>query len=163
MKWLETFLRRMVTQERSPHKLALSCAIGIYVAFCPFVGLHGFMAVFFAWLFRLNVAVTLTVTYLNNPLTTVPFFGAGYAVGYWVTHALLGTPAWCANPSFMGYINTGVSTVLGIPGVCFWSFIIGANSAGVLAGIITYPITKKIFAKLVDRHENYYTEQKSIF
>jgi uncharacterized protein (DUF2062 family) len=47
-------LETMVLHERSITVLAASCALGGYVAFSPYLGMHTLMVVLFSWLFSLQ-------------------------------------------------------------------------------------------------------------
>lgn len=63
-------------------------AVGLFMAFVPFpaqmVG-----AALLAILFRVNLAISVALVWLTNPLTIPPMFYFAYLVGTWI----LGTPA----------------------------------------------------------------------
>lgn len=147
---IKQFLVDVVTKERSPRKLALSCSMGIYIAFSPFIGLHTAMIFVSSWLFRLNLPVVFASGYLvNNPWTLVPVFSSGYATGYLILHTLLGLQTRDINPWWMTKINLFLETIVGTPHVCFWSFMVGANVLGVVLAFILYPLLKQVFCRLV--------------
>jgi len=62
-------VRHILHLDETPHDLALAFAAGVFVAFSPFIGLHTLMVLLLAWIFRLNKAVALTGTFVNNPWT----------------------------------------------------------------------------------------------
>ena len=64
-----------------PHRLALGCAIGIFVMFTPTLGIQSFLVVAIAWLMRANKIIGLPVLWISNPATVVPIYGACYWVG----------------------------------------------------------------------------------
>ena len=73
-------LRHILHLDETPHLLAKSFSAGVFVAFTPFLGLHTVMALLFAWALRLNKAVALTGTLVNNPWTIpVVFIGPTWA------------------------------------------------------------------------------------
>ena len=144
-----SFFKGLVLKERSPKKLALSFAMGVYIAICPFIGLHTAMIFAFAWMFRLNTAVTFATGYIvNNPFSLVPIFAADYGFGYWLLHKVFHFKTQDINPSFVKYVNDFLYAKLGIPRACFWSFIIGGNLLAVILAIIAYFVAKPLFIKL---------------
>src|SRR5512135_1669398 len=55
--------------DESPHVLAKSFAVGVLVAFTPFMGLHTITVLLLAWAMRLNKVAAITGTLVNNPWT----------------------------------------------------------------------------------------------
>lgn len=69
----------------------------------------------------------------------IPFFSFDYAFGYWFLHSLLGIePSW----------SLSLANLFGSGKICVWSFLVGGNVLGILAGLISYPIMHRIFAHL---------------
>jgi uncharacterized protein (DUF2062 family) len=67
-------LRELFKFDEPPHRLALAFALGVFVAFSPWIGLHIASAFFLAWALRLNKVVVLTASFINNPWTIVPMY-----------------------------------------------------------------------------------------
>ena len=144
--WLEYF-KKLASQEKSPHILALSFSVGTYIAFSPFPGLHTIMIFLFTVLFGLNLTVTFASAYaINNPLTLVPVYAADYGVGYWLLYKVADFDITQLNPAWMQTCSAYFEQKLGFPLPCFWSFLIGGNVLGVLMAFLLYPLTKSIFA-----------------
>ncbi len=61
-------------------------ALGLFVAFTPFPG-HLLIAVLFALLLRINIAVAAASTLVVNPLTLGPIYYSCYQVGLWLLGA----------------------------------------------------------------------------
>ena len=77
--------RRLLTLDDPPERTALAFAIGVFIAFSPFLGLHTIMATLVAFTFRFNKIAIYTGTFINNPfLTLVPIIIASYAIGAFV-------------------------------------------------------------------------------
>ena len=72
----------------TPHRTALAFGVGVFIAFSPFLGIHMWIALLIAILFRLNRVAILAGTYLNNPWTFAPMYLAGTSFGCF----LLGRP-----------------------------------------------------------------------
>ncbi len=71
----------------TPPKIARGIAIGIFVSFTPFFGLHFVVAVFMALLFRGNAISALLGTFFGNPIS-FPFIATtSLTLGYWVLGA----------------------------------------------------------------------------
>jgi uncharacterized protein (DUF2062 family) len=146
---LHNFLRSLLTKERSPHKLALSVSLGIYIAFCPFIGFHTLITFLLSWLLGLNVVVVWIVCHIiNNPWTMVPVYGVDYMFGDWLLTEILGWNAMELNPSWMQWINGLLNAHIGLPHVAFWSLMIGGNIIGLVLSIPAYPFFKRIITRL---------------
>ncbi|MBT3455853.1 DUF2062 domain-containing protein [bacterium] len=144
------FLKDLALKEKSPNKLALSFAMGVYIAICPFLFLHTLMIFVFAWLFRLNTAVTFATGYVvNNPFSMVPIFATDYAFGYWLLHKVFNFTTHELNPFWITYINEAINQKIGIPDACFWSFMVGGNIIAIVAGVASYFIMKPAFKRII--------------
>jgi uncharacterized protein (DUF2062 family) len=148
--YFKNFVSKIIYAERSCHKLALSCSIGIFIAFSPYIGLHNIMIFLFSWLLNLDPITTFTVAHINNPITTVPFLSASYLFGGWIID-FFGITTKFTNPSYIDYINSKLTLYLGVPKICFWTFFIGSNLLGILLAILLYPILKKVFRNLINK------------
>lgn len=140
-------LKQMILIERSPRKAALSFALGVFIAFSPFVGFHTAMVFLFAWLFALNAALLFAVSILlNNPWTMVPIYATGHVVGdhifYW-----LGIDAMYMNPSWVSSINNFITRHTGMSGISFWAFMIGGHLLGLLLSIVVYFVVHHIVSQ----------------
>lgn len=166
---LKKILYDLALKEKSPKKLTLSCCLGIYIAFSPWVGFHTIMIFVFAWLFRLNPAVTFTSTYiLNNPWTMTPLYFADYVFGDFVLKSWFGIDSMAINPVWMTWFNKNLTHYTGFNGFSFWAFMIGGNLLGIILSVILYPILLSFFKKIINKsatnkqNENNCTEQKSL-
>jgi len=65
-------LREIIKVKDTPHQIALSFALGVFMGNSPFLGIHYIGAFFLAWLFRLNKLVAFAGASVNNPWTIVP-------------------------------------------------------------------------------------------
>lgn len=120
----------------SPSKLALSFAVGVFIAFSPFPGGHTIIMLAANWLFRLNFPVLFFSTSFNNPWTLVPFCVLEYSFGYWFLRSFLGlNPTWVIS----------LEKIFGSGKICLWSFFFGGTFLGAVAALISYPIMLKIF------------------
>jgi len=141
---ITTTFRTAITSGVSPSKLALSTAVGLYVAFCPFIGFHFLLVLASSWLFSLNFPLTLAVTSINNPWTMIPFYSSGYAFGYYVLHGVFNiNPAWTIS----------LEKIFGSGSICVWSYILGGNVLGLLFSLMSYPMVKPLFRRLIETRQ----------
>jgi Uncharacterized protein conserved in bacteria (DUF2062). len=148
---VKNFFEKLVLKERSAKILALSLCMGIYIAFCPFVGFHTIMVFAFSWIFSLNFAVTLAASvFINNPWTMVPIYSIDYFFGHWVFKLFNINPL-SFNPGWMDSFNNIAFEYTGVSGISFWAFMLGGNLLGVLISVILYPVVKPAFQKMAEK------------
>jgi hypothetical protein len=86
-KWKKRF-KDILTLDSHPGHISAGFAVGVFISFTPFFGIHTPLAIAAAFLFRLNKLTCLTGAWLNTPLTVVPVLSLSYKLGRW----LLGCP-----------------------------------------------------------------------
>lgn len=130
MPALWRFTRRSV-----PRGVALGIATGILA---PFV--HAPAAAMLALPTRANVPVAVGVTFLHNPLTTVPIYWCAYQLGHWILHydrqvpgrPIAGTVV--ANASWLHWLvaQGGPATIVGLLAMAFGGALIGYAAASLV-------------------------------
>jgi len=121
--------------EDSPRRTAVAFGIGVFIAFCPLLGIHTGLALAIAFLFRLSRVAILFGAYINNPWTLAPLYIAGTLFGC----LLLDVPAhglaeidWRLHGSgFYRALFASLKPYL-------WPFVIGNTLLGVIAGVGGY-------------------------
>jgi uncharacterized protein (DUF2062 family) len=120
--------------EDTPHRVALSFAIGVCLAWFPIYGSHTVLALLFAHLCRVSRAPALLGIWVNNPWTIVPMYMAG---------TLLGCAMMGISPEDLWAIDWHVA-VHSFHGMFdalrpyLWPFLVGNTVLGVLAGVVSY-------------------------
>ena len=128
---VEVLLR---TQD-TPHRTALAFAIGVFIAFCPLLGIHTALALGIAFAFRLSRVPMLLGAYINNPWTLAPLYMAGTLFGC----ALLGVPAGGLSAIDTSLHGTEFYRALFASLKPYlWPFVIGNTVLGVFAGLAGY-------------------------
>ncbi len=147
---LRSLGQRLIIQEQSPHKLALTCALGVFIGISPLIGLHTVMTFLFAWLFSLNVAALFAVSVIiNNPWTMVPVYSVDHLFGTWLFRFLY-IDYVQYDPVWLESCNVFLKNHTGISGLSLTAFLIGGNILAIGISVIVYPIAKRLFA-------NYYS------
>ncbi|MBU1626452.1 DUF2062 domain-containing protein [bacterium] len=122
-------------------KLALALSFGVGIGLSPFYGLHTLMSIVCGFLFKLNKVAILTTPWIVNPLTMVPIYGTGSALGAW----MLGY-----HKTHLQNFNLGNSFMslgeLGMP--LFKSFMVGNMILSILGGVLSYWIFHYIITRL---------------
>ena len=119
-------LYSILSLDSHPGHIAAGFAVGVFISFTPFFGLHTPMAIVCAFLFRLNKLTTITGAWINTPLTIIPVLGLSYKLGM----MMLGRP----------------SGELVLTGGLDWqhlqkyakALILGASVIGFLAAVVAY-------------------------
>lgn len=140
-------IREILKLNEPPHRLSLAFALGIFIAFSPWLGLHIVSAVFLAWLFRLNKVVVLTATFVNNPWTIVPM----YAFCLWFGVKITGGGARVPE---IAWTTLGFSGLFSVLMPILWPFVAGTLVIGAAAAVFSYVL----FFWLVKRYRREETE-----
>ena len=142
--WLLRRLRVLLQVEESPARVALAFAIGVFVSFSPFLGIHTGLSLGIAFLFRLNRVAILIGTWVNNPWTIAPVYTAGTLLGcalLGVSPASLGAVDWKLHGrAFYEALFEGFRPLLG-------PFVFGNLILAAVAGLVTYLVARRILEK----------------
>lgn len=138
---------RLMALEQSPHKLALTCALGVFIGISPLMGLHTVMTFFFAWFFSINIAALFAVSVLvNNPWTMVPVYSFDHFFGTWLFR-LLHIDYLHLDPVWVESCNVFLKNHTGISGLSLVAFLVGGNVLAFGISFIVYPLAKRVFTR----------------
>jgi uncharacterized protein (TIGR03546 family) len=73
--------KKILSLDAHPGHISTGFAVGVFVSFTPFFGIHTPMAIALAFIFRLNKVACITGAWINTPLTIVPVLVASYNLG----------------------------------------------------------------------------------
>jgi uncharacterized protein (DUF2062 family) len=79
-KWKKR-IKHILTLDSHPGHIAAGFAVGVFISFTPFFGLHTTIAIVAAFLFRLNKLTCITGSLVNTPLTVPPVLVVSYKIG----------------------------------------------------------------------------------
>ena len=138
--------RRLLAIDDPPERTALAFSIGVFISFCPFLGLHTILATFVAFVFRFNKIAIYAGTFINNPFfTLVPIIIGSYAIGAFILGRPLKIPdegvELLTHPAiFSGDYYRQIF-------IQSWSmikpFAVGATVLSVVCSLLAYPLTLK--------------------
>jgi uncharacterized protein (TIGR03546 family) len=86
---LKQQFKKILSLDAHPGHISVGFAVGVFISFTPFFGLHTPLAIALAFIFRLNKVACITGAWVNTPLTVVPLLVASYNLG----RILRGKPA----------------------------------------------------------------------
>jgi uncharacterized protein (DUF2062 family) len=129
------------TEHRTPGKVAVGVALGVFVGCSPLWGIHFPAAVLLASLFRLNRVIVYAACYIGNPLTVGPMLFAEIQLGHRIVHG-----AWL--PVALADVET-----LGVLGI-FTNLLIGSLVLGAVLAA-TLGVAAWLVARAGGHHEAY--------
>lgn len=142
--WLVRRLRLLLQVDDSPPRVALAFALGVFVSFSPFLGIHTGLSLTLAFLFRLNRVAILVGTWVNNPWTIAPVYTAGTLLGcaiLGVSPASLGAVDWKLHGrAFYEALVEGFRPLL-VP------FFVGNLLIAAVAGVVTYFVILRVLRR----------------
>lgn len=157
---LTYFWRRIISVRATPHEVALGCAVGVFAACTPFVGIQTVLAGTLAFLLRVSIPAALIGTFVGNPLSWPAIWSASYIAGAW----LLGLdPAYAAehlsttanavsaslmtpSPEALGLAVINLSPIVE-------PLIVGGFLIGFLAAVFSYYPTRRAVRVFQKRHK----------
>ena len=147
---LRATFRRLLSLDDPPERTALAFAIGVFIAFSPFLGLHTILATLIAFVFRFNKVAIYSGTFINNPfLTLIPIIVASYAIGAFVLGRPLQIPAAGLDLLTHPHPLTGdyYRRLFRESWDVVWPFTIGGMILSVVCSLIAYPVTSSLLRK----------------
>ncbi len=159
-RW-KILLLDLLGREEPPERVATAIGLGIGIGFSPFIGLHLFLALGLALLFRLNKIDTVLGTFCGNAPTWTPVFPIGYRFG----RALLGFDSRTVPRLNWGVLLHSDATWIFHPIVTahrvfghhafaprLLSFLVGTTALAILIGFIARALTLALLRLYHRRH-----------
>jgi uncharacterized protein (DUF2062 family) len=130
--------------EDSPHRIALSFALGVFIAFSPLLGLHTLMALGIAVAFRLSKAAIIVGIYVNNPWTIAPMYMGGTVLGCYLlgvstddlVHLRFDAQGWALYRSLADQLRPYL-----------WPYVLGNTLLGILCGGLAYLLLRRVLER----------------
>jgi hypothetical protein len=120
-------LHKILSLDNHPGHIAAGFAVGVFISFTPFFGIHTPMAIVAAFLLRLNKLTCVTGAWVNTPLTVVPALGLSHVIG----RQILGGP-----PVDLSFASLSWSALKPHAG----SLILGSSVIGFVAAFLSYAL-----------------------
>jgi|SRR5579863_2902711 len=133
LKRIKETIGRLLRMENSTHQLAFSFATGVFIAFCPLLGLHTVLALFLVWLFRLNMVALFLGCFVNNPWTFLPILGGSFWLGTYLYPSPQPIPP-------LVWSMTSIWSLYGTFRPYIVPFILGGTVLGLVSASVTYVV-----------------------
>ena len=167
---LRKFWRKVLRVEDTPHSIAMSVAVGVFIAWTPTIGLQMIITLAICWILRVNKIAGPLMAWLTNPLTIVPIFYFNYVIGRWVLpgKGLEGDAYDRISEAFAVLTKIGLWDYLTFntqklsPAMdAFWAIgekilvpmIVGSLLLGAILGCLSYPFTLRSVRKYQERRD----------
>lgn len=131
-RWKERF-RTILSLDSHPRHIATGFAVGVFISFTPFFGMHTPLAIAAAFIFRLNKLTCITGAWINTPLTVIPALVASHSLGRFIMGGQaevfsVNSLDWSALKGNAAELMLGSSIigfVLGLIGyfLCYWLIV----------------------------------------
>lgn len=131
-------LRMILSLDSHPGHISAGFAVGVFISFTPFFGLHTPMAILAAFLLRVNKVTCITGAWVNNPLTVFPVLVAGYELG----EAILGRP-----PQQLAMKELNFDFALELLDTHGLPLLIGSSLIGFMAALVSYALLYYIIVR----------------
>jgi uncharacterized protein (DUF2062 family) len=119
----------------TPHRTAVTFAVGVFLGMSAFIGLHTPIALALAWVCRLNRAVILSGVFVNNPWSIIPI----YTFSTWIGTVLLGTDIKVSDIDW-GHLSGG--NIISDLGQFIVPFVVGTTVVGLFSAVLSYIIIR---------------------
>lgn len=139
--------RQLFYVKDTPHRIALTFALGVFIGISPFLGIHTIGAFFLAWLLGLNKFIAITGVYVTNPWTIVPI----YSFGLWLGAKLIGMRQilpeidW-PSITFINFIEKLKHLIL--------PFFVGTITLGIVSAVASYFVVYTAVNKYRNRNKH---------
>ena len=146
-KRIHSLIMRIIAYEKSPARLAFTCALGIYIGISPLIGLHTVLVFFCGWMFALSIPVLFTVSMMiHNPWTMMPVYALDHLFGKWL-FSLFEIDSFAWDPAWVESCNLFLKEHTGITGLSLTAFFVGGNLLGIGMSVMLYTVMKKVFTR----------------
>jgi uncharacterized protein (TIGR03546 family) len=130
---LKQRVKAILALDSHPGHISAGFAVGVFISFTPFFGLHTGLAIAVAFLFRLNKLTAITGSWINTPLTVLPILMASYRLGEFLLGkkpqaVSFNTLDWhhlkeYATALFIGSSIIGLASAVIAYFVCYWLIV----------------------------------------
>jgi uncharacterized protein (DUF2062 family) len=142
-KWKKR-IREILSLDSHPGHISAGFAVGVFISFTPFFGIHTPLALAAAFLLRVNKITCLTGAWVNTPLTVFPVLLASYQLG---ERILGGTPQKLVLKDLTFEFGIELLKSHGMP------LLIGCSLIGFAAALVSYALLYYLIVRFRRRDE----------
>lgn len=141
LKFLRPLLEDPNLFHLNRHSISLAMLVGVFVAFLPIPFQMIFAAILALWI-RCNLALSIGLVWISNPLTVAPIFFGTYQLGLWI----LDIPGMHIESSEITF-----SLLHNEIGKIWKPLFVGSLVAATFFSVISYLVTRLLWRLLIVR------------
>ena len=139
INWLGRFLKyRILHVDDTPHRIALSIALAIFMAWTPAIGLQTVGLLLLCLLFGANKLVGLPFVWVSNPATLMPIYYPNYLFGRWILNSPTKEIKWGAALTGPDTWWRKIQNWWELTNEIVWPLWVGSLLIGLALGAIVY-------------------------
>lgn len=135
-KRIRDFAGRVKRLEGNPHDVALGLAIGVFIGITPTIPFHTALAIAFSFFFGASKVAAALGVWISNPVTIPIFYYLSYKIGTLLVG--MSSPFDIVPRSLIELVRIGADIT--------FAAIVGGVILGIIPGILTYLLTRRIFS-----------------
>ena len=144
-------LEKCVQKGHSPHKVALTFCLGIYIGLSPFIGLRIVLTFLCGWLFALDLGILCATSLLvHNPWTIAPLYTLNHIIGTQL-FGFFNIDGLQLDPSWAEACSIFVQQYTGIAGLSLSAFLVGGHLLGMSISVMLYPFVKQFISLYISK------------
>ena len=154
---LRDWIRKLVQIRDTPEALARGLAVGFFFGVSFFWGFQFLFAIFFSHLLRGNKVIAAAMTFISNPLTSLPLYSLCYIIGHLIMGGSDFYPDFAKIHSLEGFLALGPHF--------FLTMLIGTTLVGLIGGLTLYFLSQRLLCALRRWHhgttsDRFHSKQK---
>jgi uncharacterized protein (DUF2062 family) len=162
-----TRIYRLLREKDPPHRIALGLALGIFIGMLPIMGIQMAVVAICALPFRANIKAGVVGVWISNPITVIPLYYANYRFGLLfhpargTDQAAFSTALEAASEWDWGDIGGSLGRMFDFGAEILEPLWLGSAILGVLLGVPTYFVTRRVVTKGRERLERRRAEREA--
>ena len=135
----------LIKGRESPERIAKGFAVGVFIAFSPFLGFHTILCIFFSLLLNASKTASILGSLVCNPLTIPIIYFSEYEIGKLIMKFLRFD---VQNVSLSDFKAVTLKAIIEFGESVAYPVFIGSIIFGVVFSIIAYILSKRYFQKV---------------
>lgn len=132
--------REILYIEDTPHRLALSFAIGVCIGTSPFLGLHTLIGLVACFFYRFNRFPLFAGMFITNPWTIIPV----YTFALWLGAVVMGVDLGAVN---VDWDAITLATILDDLSMVIVPYFVGTTLVSVVSSVFSYFVLRAAVIK----------------
>jgi len=155
----QLLIAKLHKMAQSPKQLTSSCAVGVFIACSPFLGIQTVLALGISYVLGLNTSIVLLVLCaINNPLTMVPIMAIDYCIGHVVFERILQMDMHSYSPTWLSWVDAKVgyalSYIVPMESFALGNYLLGGLLFAFVCSALVYVVLYYIFHRVLQQKQS---------